>query len=88
MKSRNLTRVLFIVALLAACAPESLLACATCFGKTDSPLAEGMNMGIFSLLGVVLFVLSGFAAFIIFIARRGAAYAAQSAQLSETTKQS
>ena len=88
MKSDKVTRLAVVIAVLAVFAPESLLACATCFGKTDSPLAQGMNMGIFSLLAVVLFVLSCFAALIIFLARRGAAYAAQTAQISETTKQS
>ncbi|HEY0455368.1 MAG TPA: hypothetical protein VGE41_03280 [Verrucomicrobiae bacterium] len=50
-----------------------LMACAACFGKSDSALAQGMNMGIFSLLAVVVFVLSGFAAFIIYLVRRSAA---------------
>jgi hypothetical protein len=49
------------------------LACATCFGRSDSPLAEGMNMGILVLLGVILSVLAVFAAFFIFLARRSAA---------------
>lgn len=39
----------------------TLLACAACFGKSDSPLANGMNWGIFTLLGVVVPVLSCFA---------------------------
>lgn len=47
-------------------------ACATCFGKSDSKLAEGMNWGIFTLLLVVLGVLGGISAFFIFIARRSA----------------
>lgn len=47
-------------------------ACATCFGKSDSKLAEGMNWGIFTLLLVVMGVLVGISAFFIFIARRAA----------------
>ena len=47
-------------------------ACATCFGKSDSKLAAGMNWGIFTLLVVVLGVLTGISAFFIFIARRSA----------------
>ena len=60
-----------------AAAPQSLFACAACFGgKSDSNLARGMNWGIFSLLAVVLFVLGGFATFFIYLARRAAVTAA------------
>ena len=52
--------------------PGSAHACAACFGQSDSPLAKGMNMGILSLLAVVIFVLSGCAAFFIFLAKRSA----------------
>lgn len=45
-------------------------ACPACFGKTDSPLADGMNAGIFALLFVVVLVLGGVAAFFIHLARR------------------
>jgi hypothetical protein len=59
---------------------ESLLACAACFGaKTDSPLADGMNWGIMSLLVVVVSVLGGIAAFGIFMAKRAASLAASAA---------
>jgi hypothetical protein len=59
--------------------PASLLACAACYGKSDSPLAQGMNWGIFSLLGVIVPVLGGIAAFFIFMARRAAAVSAAAA---------
>ena len=59
------------VALLMAGA-TSAQACATCFGKSDSKLAEGMNWGIFTLLLVVMSVLGGISAFFIYIARRAA----------------
>ena len=52
--------------------PQTVSACAACFGKSDSKLAQGMNMGIFSLLGVVVCVLGGIAAFFIHLARRAA----------------
>ncbi|PYJ87503.1 MAG: hypothetical protein DME22_01400 [Verrucomicrobia bacterium] len=55
-----------------AAAPQPLWACAACFGKSDSDLAKGMNWGILSLLAVVVFVLSGFAAFFIYLAKRAA----------------
>lgn len=50
----------------------SVFACAACFGKSDSPLAQAMNWGIFSLLAVVVTVLGGIASFFIFLARRAA----------------
>jgi hypothetical protein len=62
---------------------ESLLACAACFGKSDSPLAEGMNWGIFSLLAVVGCVLSGFAAAGIFLVKKSATVAAAQAKAQE-----
>jgi hypothetical protein len=62
----------FLAALAMAAAPQSVLACATCFGKSDSDLAQAMNWGILSLLAVVVFVLGGIAAFFIYLARRAA----------------
>ena len=71
--------------LLGLSAPALLLgssraasACATCFGRSDSKLAEGMNWGIASLLFVVVGVLGGLAAFFIFLAKKSAGLAAAS----------
>jgi hypothetical protein len=50
--------------------PQAVLACSACFGASDSDMAKGMNMGIFALLGVVVMVLGGIAAFFIYLARR------------------
>ena len=52
---------------------NTLLACAACYGQSDSPMAHGMNWGIFSLLTVVVSVLGTIAAFFIYLARRAAA---------------
>ena len=54
---------------------RSILACAACYGQSDSPMAAGMNWGIMSLLGMIVVVLGGVAAFFIFLARRSAALA-------------
>jgi len=62
--------------LLALLSRTDLLACAACYGQSDSPLAEGMNMGILFMLGCVAVVLGGFAGFFIFLARRSASVAA------------
>jgi hypothetical protein len=61
----------------------SALACAACFGQSDSPLAKGMNAGIFCLMGVVVCVLGTIASFAIFFAKKAAAVAAMK-QISET----
>jgi hypothetical protein len=58
------------------CLPAAVQACATCFGASDSDLAQGMNMGILSLLGVIGTVLLGIASFFVFLAWRTARRAA------------
>lgn len=50
--------------------PDAAWACVACFGRSDSQLASGMNWGIFTLLGFVGFVLSGFAALMIYLIRK------------------
>jgi len=66
-------------------APRPMLACAACFGKSDSNLAQGMNWGILSLLAVVVFVLGSIAAFFIFLARRAAVTSQAINQTAEST---
>ncbi|MBI4324595.1 MAG: hypothetical protein HY674_04960 [Chloroflexi bacterium] len=56
--------------------PAPAFACAVCFGKSDSAMAQGMNMGIFSLLAVIFCVLVGIAGFFAYLAQRAARYAA------------
>lgn len=50
--------------------PRAALACPVCFGQSDSPMASAMNLGIFALLGVIVAVLGGFAAFMLHLGRR------------------
>lgn len=64
---------LALLALAMALPMNSAFACAACYGKSDSPLAKGMNWGIFSLLVVVVGVLGTIASFFIYLARRAAA---------------
>jgi heme/copper-type cytochrome/quinol oxidase subunit 2 len=61
-----------IVALAFAAHSSPALACAMCAGKADGPLADGMNWGIFSLLGMVVCVLGTIGAFFIYLARKAA----------------
>lgn len=50
--------------------PQPLWACAACFGQSDSPMANGMNWGILTLLVVVVSVLTGIASFFVFLAKK------------------
>jgi hypothetical protein len=67
-----MTRWVAVAVALLALSPHRVFACAACFGKSDSAMAQGMNMGIFSLLAVVGVVLSAVAGFFIFLARKSA----------------
>jgi hypothetical protein len=79
--SRRRTKLLLTSVLLTVLLqPAPLWACAACYGASDSPMAKGMNWGIFTLLGVVGCVLSTFATFIVFLAKKSAA--AEAAQPS------
>ena len=67
------TGLFTLVAVTAA--PRLALACPVCFGQNDSAMAVAMNSGILLMLGVVVAVLGGFAAFMIYIARRAKVFA-------------
>jgi hypothetical protein len=56
--------------LLAAAAPRAVLACPVCFGQSDSPMAAGMNLGVFAMIGVTGTVLAAFGSFFIYLMRR------------------
>jgi hypothetical protein len=61
------TRLLTLIFLAA---PRLALACPVCFGQNDSPLAKGVNMGVFFMLGIVAVMLGAFAAFFVHLSRR------------------
>lgn len=66
--------------------PTGVSACAACFGKSDSSMAHGMNVGILSLLAVIVTVLSMLAGFFIFLAKRSARVTAPAPdEVGETT---
>lgn len=65
-------RVVALITFFVIASAPSAMACATCFGESDSPMAQGMNWGIFTLLVVVGSVLATLVAFFAFIARRAA----------------
>ncbi len=69
MKTFNLNHVVGgAVGLGLGLLPGTLRACAVCFGALDEPMARGMNLGILALLGVTGVVLSGAAAFLVYLA--------------------
>ena len=70
-------RKMVLAAMMAALAPSPVFACAACYGKSSDPLAHGMNWGIFTLLGVVVLMLSSIATFFAFLIRREAAVQAK-----------
>ena len=65
-------KILWLVTLFAIAAKSSALACATCYGASDSPLAQGMNWGIATLLGVIGSVLAGVVAFFVHVGVKSA----------------
>jgi len=62
------------------------LACAACFGASDSAMAKGMNAGILALLTVIGTVLAGAASFFVFLARRAASSARQETAVGPQAK--
>jgi hypothetical protein len=63
-------RSVAIAVMLLAATPSAALACPSCFGAGDGPMASGLNAGIAVLLGVTGLVLAGFAAGIVAFVRR------------------
>ena len=59
--------------------PWTLQACAACAGQSDSPMAKGMNYGIFSLLAVIGVVLGGVVSFFVYLGKKSTTMAALSA---------
>ncbi len=71
MTARAKFKIAVLMPALAAF-PSAVHACAVCFGKSDAPMAQGMNMGILVLLGFILAVLGGIVVFFVFLLRRAA----------------
>lgn len=63
-------RHLFASVVLMLLAQPEVFGCAACFGRSDSPMAYGMNAGIMTLLAVILSMLALIATFFVFIVRR------------------
>jgi hypothetical protein len=75
----NARRKNILLLLTAIFLPAKMFACAACGsanGQIDSPLADGMNLGILTLMVFIGTVLAGSCAFFIRILRRSEALAA------------
>lgn len=64
-----------VLAMAIVLTPAVSQACATCFGASDSKLAEGLNMGIFALLGCITLVMVWIGGFFLYLSRRAHAEA-------------
>lgn len=69
MSRQTLVMIIALVGLLLVSARPAL-ACPVCFGATDSPMAAGVNNGIFFLLGIIGAVQLGFVALFVSVRRR------------------
>ena len=58
--------ILIILSLI----PGALFPCAVCYGNPEAPMSHGMNMGVITLLGFIIFILLTIAASIIIISMR------------------
>ena len=67
---KRLLWALGAAAALVMLTPSDVLACPICFGDPDSPLAQGANWAVFTLLGITGGVLSGFVGFIFHLMKR------------------
>jgi hypothetical protein len=63
-------KTLFLFTSIVLAVPRVALACAVCFGQSDSPMAIATNLGIMAMLVVVAGMLASFASFFIYLNRR------------------
>jgi hypothetical protein len=46
-----------IVTIISILIPGFIYPCAVCYGNPDAPMSHGMNMGVLTLLGFIVFIL-------------------------------
>ena len=78
-------RLIISILVLTMICPETLQACATCFGDPDALATKGMNKAIAAMLGVTGGVLGGFGSLIFVLRKRAINYSdkIQSNQIKE-----
>jgi hypothetical protein len=67
---KKLAWLLGVAIVFLALTPITSLACPICFGDPDSPVAQGVNWAVFTLLGITGGVLSAFVGFIVHLIKR------------------
>ena len=77
--------VMWVMVVVLLAVPRAALACPVCFGQSDSPMAQGVNMGMYFLLAVIGCVLVAFASFFIYLARRARAVAEEMQNVERRT---
>ena len=76
--------VQFGCAALLLSAPSAAHACAVCFGKSDSKMAQAYNLGIFSMLGFVALMFVGVISFFVYLTRRASSRSISASSFSAT----
>jgi len=66
------SRALVVAVLLALAGAADVLACPSCFGQPEGPLAESARVGMWVLLGFTLALQAALAAFFLHLRRRAA----------------
>jgi hypothetical protein len=85
MSSRT-GKFILLLGVLAGMTGSRAFACATCYGASDSPMAQGMNWGILVLLGFIGTVLTGVVAFFVHVGRNSAKMSAPGSKPIQTDK--
>jgi hypothetical protein len=70
MISRILLKFFVVVVCAISFLPNSVSACAVCFGKSDGPAAQGLNAAIFLMLAVIGSVLGSILSFIFYLRKK------------------
>ena len=81
--ARRFACLIFVTAAWLVLIPSESLACPICFGDPDSPLAQGANWAVFTLLGVTGGVLSGFVGFMYHLMKRSRQAMGHESELSD-----
>ena len=63
-------RVFTTILLVVLFAQQTASACPSCYGASDAPMTQGMNMAILSLLGITGGVLVAFGSFFVYLRKR------------------
>jgi len=61
----KISRTILLTLLFLAAHPDSLPACAACYGDTDAPMSKGLTWAISVLVAIIGGVLAGVVAFFI-----------------------